>query len=76
MAGVFYHRAFGRQIGAAPHSRELGTNAVKYGALSNGEGYVSVTWAVVDAEHSARLSLHWRELNGPPVEPPSRKGFG
>jgi PAS domain S-box-containing protein len=55
---------------------ELGTNAVKYGALSNSEGYVSVTWALFDAEHGARLSLHWRELNGPPVEPPSRKGFG
>jgi two-component sensor histidine kinase len=55
---------------------ELGTNAVKYGALSNGGGRVSVTWAVVDGERGARLSLLWRELNGPPVEPPRRRGFG
>ena len=53
---------------------ELGTNAVKYGALSNAEGVVSVEW-----ELSAKrdcLRLQWRESGGPPVQPPQRRGFG
>jgi two-component sensor histidine kinase len=51
---------------------ELATNAVKYGALSNGEGKVHVTWSVA----GDRLTLIWREVNGPLVQPPNRKGFG
>jgi PAS domain S-box-containing protein len=56
---------------------ELATNAVKYGALSNGYGVVSLTWeakAVADEAQSVRLT--WRELGGPLVVPPERKGFG
>jgi two-component sensor histidine kinase len=38
---------------------------------------VEVVWDVVrDAEGKRRLSLEWTERDGPPVEPPSRKGFG
>jgi two-component system CheB/CheR fusion protein len=55
---------------------ELGTNAVKYGALSNGDGVVAVTWELAYAEDGARLKLCWRESNGPAVNPPRRKGFG
>jgi len=51
---------------------ELATNAAKYGALSVAEGQLSVRWWV-EADH---LHLTWRERNGPPVDPPSRKGFG
>jgi PAS domain S-box-containing protein len=51
---------------------ELGTNAAKYGALSNESGRVSIRWA---RENSALL-LDWKELNGPPVTPPARRGFG
>ena len=51
---------------------ELATNAVKYGALSNREGKVHVTWSVAND----RLTLTWREFGGPPVQPPTRKGFG
>jgi two-component sensor histidine kinase len=55
---------------------ELATNAVKYGALSNGTGRVSVSWDVAgDAEHR-RLKLTWQEKDGPPVKAPERKGFG
>jgi two-component sensor histidine kinase/PAS domain-containing protein len=51
---------------------ELGTNAVKYGALSNADGRVSVDWTVVDGT----LRFDWRETGGPPVWAPSRRGFG
>lgn len=54
---------------------ELGTNAVKYGALSNDAGRISVTWDFLDEAHRT-VRLYWREMNGPPVEPPTRKGFG
>ena len=54
---------------------ELATNAAKYGALSSGDGRVFVDWAVANHEQP-RLSLVWREVGGPPVAPPERKGFG
>ena len=54
---------------------ELGTNAVKYGALSLPEGAVTVVWHV-DPGAQHRLTLHWEERGGPPVSPPARKGFG
>lgn len=56
---------------------ELATNAVKYGALSNGYGVVSLTWEVKGGEDDAQsVRLTWRELGGPLVLPPERKGFG
>lgn len=55
---------------------ELATNAVKYGALSNAYGVVSLTWEVAGKEDEERVRLTWRELGGPPVVPPERKGFG
>src|ERR1700730_376398 len=54
---------------------ELATNAVKYGALSNGTGQVAVTWRV-DGPKPGTLHLQWKERGGPIVTPPSRKGFG
>lgn len=54
---------------------ELATNAVKYGALSNATGTVSIQWWVTqDTEPSFRLS--WQERDGPTVEAPRRLGFG
>jgi two-component sensor histidine kinase len=55
---------------------ELATNAVKYGALSNGTGQVRVSWDVVGALEERRLRLTWQETGGPPVKVPERKGFG
>jgi PAS domain S-box-containing protein len=55
---------------------ELATNAVKYGALSNGTGQVRVSWDVVGALEERRLLLTWQEMGGPPVTVPERKGFG
>ncbi|MGB7079510.1 MAG: HWE histidine kinase domain-containing protein [Xanthobacteraceae bacterium] len=51
---------------------ELATNATKYGALSRPEGRVELCWKAKDD----RLNLSWRESGGPPVAPPSRRGFG
>jgi len=51
---------------------ELGTNSVKYGALSKTEGTVSVGWSVNDG----KLRLEWREHGGPPVKSPFKRGFG
>jgi two-component sensor histidine kinase len=61
-------------LGIALH--ELATNAVKYGAFSNKAGTVSITWAIKPSADSKRLVLCWQEKDGPPVIPPSHKGFG
>ena len=53
---------------------ELATNAVKYGALSNDSGCVSISWRV--EPRSRQFELHWQESGGPHVEPPTRRGFG
>ena len=55
---------------------ELGTNAVKYGALSNGEGRVEMRWIEEGAAEERRIHFTWIEAGGPPVEAPNRKGFG
>lgn len=61
-------------LGIAFH--ELATNAVKYGALSNETGSIAISWAVEPSRAGKRLVIHWREMDGPPVQPRSRKGFG
>jgi two-component sensor histidine kinase len=62
-----------QQIGMALH--ELATNATKYGALSVPNGRVVIGWLPSPAE-GMHLRLSWREVNGPPVSPPSVMGFG
>ncbi|VVT23377.1 Histidine kinase [Rhizobium sp. EC-SD404] len=61
-------------LGMAFH--ELATNAVKYGALSVDRGRIDVHWSIMETEGDRRLSLDWREANGPIVTQPTRKGFG
>ncbi len=56
--------------------QELTTNAVKYGALSNGTGHIHISWQVEMNHGDKQLRLHWRESGGPPVSPPHRSGFG
>lgn len=51
---------------------ELGTNALKYGALSSNGGKVVLVWSAEDD----RFRLEWRESGGPAVRQPSRTGFG
>jgi len=55
---------------------ELATNAVKYGALSTPSGQVRIAWTVVQGTAQPRLVLTWTETGGPPVPPPTRRGFG
>jgi len=54
---------------------ELATNAVKYGALSVPDGRVRVSWALAPGM-AERLDLTWTESDGPPVSPPTQRGFG
>lgn len=51
---------------------ELATNAVKYGALSNGHGTVEIAWRT-DGED---FHFTWRERGGPTVSQPTKTGFG
>jgi PAS domain S-box-containing protein len=55
---------------------ELATNAVKYGALSVPEGRISIAWDLAPGSGAERLDLVWTERDGPPVQPPSSRGFG
>lgn len=51
---------------------ELATNATKYGSLSVPRGRLRLAWSKVPHE----VTLTWKELQGPPVTPPRRAGFG
>jgi PAS domain S-box-containing protein len=53
---------------------ELTTNAVKHGALTNDTGSVRFGWAIDPT--LGTLSMRWQESGGPPVDSPSRRGFG
>lgn len=58
-------------LGLAIH--ELATNAAKYGALSNDAGRIAIEWQMLSPD---LVEVYWRESGGPPVVPPSRRGFG
>ena len=51
---------------------EMITNSVKYGALCDNSGTLTVT---VKCD-TAGMTIAWRESGGPPVKPPERRGFG
>jgi two-component sensor histidine kinase len=55
---------------------ELMTNACKYGALSVPTGGVLLDWEVLDEDDKNDLVVRWREVGGPTVTQPTRKGFG
>jgi two-component sensor histidine kinase len=55
---------------------ELATNAVKYGALSNAQGRISVDWTLNEQGAGTVLRFKWQERGGPPVTSPERQGFG
>lgn len=58
---------------------ELGTNSLKYGALSTLDGKVAIDWSIAQpnsvSEHPTFV-WNWREIGGPSVALPDRKGFG
>lgn len=51
---------------------ELATNAIKYGALTQESGQIAITWSVIDGA----FAFEWRESGGPPIQAPTRHGFG
>jgi PAS domain S-box-containing protein len=57
---------------------ELVTNAAKHGALSVRNGRVTVRWQRLSNGHQrhAPLMFHWSEAGGPPVEAPTKTGYG
>lgn len=52
---------------------EMVTNSVKYGSLADQSGSLRVT---VERDEYDDLYIHWEERDGPPVKPPTRRGFG
>lgn len=52
---------------------EMMTNSAKYGSLSDSRGRVEIGTAFDEDGH---LVLNWGEHDGPPVAPPTRRGFG
>lgn len=56
--------------------QELGTNAVKYGALSSESGRIFIDWNVAGEGEASRLRMKWQETGGPQVAPPQHRGFG
>jgi PAS domain S-box-containing protein len=63
-----------QNIGLALH--ELAINALKYGALSSPEGRIVIRWEVDDRQIPNKFRLSWQEEGGPPVNPPTHRGFG
>ncbi|HET8613156.1 MAG TPA: sensor histidine kinase [Sphingomonas sp.] len=62
-------------IGLAVH--ELATNAVKFGALSNGAGRLAVGWTIEADPSDPTLRIEWRETGGPPIADGDKpRGFG
>jgi PAS domain S-box-containing protein len=62
--------AAAQTMGMAFH--ELATNAAKYGALSLNEGRIGISWNT----DNSNIKVRWAEDGGPPIAPPSRRGFG
>ena len=52
---------------------ELMTNAAKYGALADQHGQVTLEWR---PDPAGNILLNWSEAGGPPVQAPTRRGFG
>lgn len=56
---------------------ELASNALNYGALSVPDGHVSVEWGISEDNVSLpKITLLWKESDGPEVVPPMASGFG
>lgn len=52
---------------------EMVTNSAKYGSLSDRSGALDVSVHRADNDD---LHIRWTERDGPPVKPPTRRGFG
>ena len=64
-----------QNIALAVH--ELATNAVKYGALKSGQGYLDISWRLGDQQQDqSLLVLEWRESGLPQPPESTRRGYG
>ncbi len=73
--GLMLRPEAANSIGMALH--ELATNASKYGALSVQSGKIALDWSVEgDPSGERTFRIVWREVDGPQVQAPERKGFG
>lgn len=61
-------------VNLAVSLNELATNAMKYGALSTECGHVDLCWS--SDPDVGRVTVKWREKDGPPVASPPKHGFG
>jgi two-component sensor histidine kinase len=72
---VMLNASDAQSLGMALH--ELLTNSIKYGALSNREGEISLGWSVsLHGDGHQHVMVRWVESGGPPVRPPVARGFG
>lgn len=55
---------------------ELGTNAMKYGALSVQGGTVELHTTIEARDDGDWLVIDWQERGGPPIEKPAKLGLG
>lgn len=55
---------------------ELATNALKYGALSDGGGSVTIYWEKAGNDQLPEILIGWSETGVTTVKPTSGKGFG
>src|SRR5262249_10290435 len=65
-----FNAATAQAVGLALHG--LATNASKYGALSTEAGAIEVSWRL----DGNVFAMNWTERGGPPVSPPTHRGFG
>lgn len=66
--------AAAQAIGMVIH--ELLTNTIKHGALSDDKGRIDISWGVDLGGAQPEFIMSWTERDGPPVLPPSQRGFG
>jgi two-component sensor histidine kinase/two-component SAPR family response regulator len=67
---VLLHPSVAQMFALAVH--ELATNALKYGSLSSGTGRVELEWRM----SGETFEFVWREIGGPEIAAPARRGFG
>ncbi|QCO54395.1 PAS domain S-box protein [Pseudorhodobacter turbinis] len=77
LAGPFVQLGPKQALSLALAVNELGTNSLKYGALSVPEGRVNIAWSrSVSGDGEEQLRWSWTESGGPEVTAPTRRGFG
>jgi PAS domain S-box-containing protein len=74
--GPEVHLAPKTALAIAMALHELATNAGKYGSLSRPQGSVTLLWRIAEEPEGPKLRMVWTERGGPPVAPPTRRGFG